>query len=152
VPWPGRFPTFQAEKLSPQVAVEALPCPKSMTEGVDAELYRTGPAPGKKFRVAEARDVIQGTLKSKLSGATYDPDSCAALSKDIADEIKQALKGKEWPRYKYVVHVVIAEQKGEGVQLACRCFWDDASDGYATDIFENKHLFAVASVYGVYFY
>ena len=40
-------------------------------------------------------------------------------------------------RYKFVVQVAIGEQRGEGVRMACRCFWDSDSDNYATDTFTN---------------
>ena len=64
----------------------------------------------------------------------------------------QELKEKDWPRYKYIVHCVIGENKGEGVKLACRCFWDSNTDAFAKESFENKSIFAVATVYGVYYY
>jgi tctex1 domain-containing protein 2 len=73
-------------------------------------------------------------------------------AKEIADDIKHELKGKNWPRYKYVVHVVIGEQKGEGIKVACRCFWDSNTDAFAKETYESKSIFAVASVYGVYYY
>ena len=64
----------------------------------------------------------------------------------------QELKELNWPRYKYIVHVVIGESKGEGVKLACRCFWDGNTDAFAKGSYENKSVFAVATVYGVYYY
>eukprot|EP00983_Pelagomonas_calceolata_P118089 1160470-Pelagomonas_calceolata.AAC.7 len=42
-----------------------------------------------------------------------------------------------WPRYKYAVQVFVGEQRGEGVRLACRGFWDPQTDSYAHDIFQN---------------
>lgn len=73
-------------------------------------------------------------------------------AREIADDIKHELKAQGWPRYKYIVHVVIGEQKGEGVRLACRCFWDSNTDALAKETYENKSIFAIASVYGVYYY
>ena len=55
-------------------------------------------------------------------------------------------------RYKFVVQVVIGEQRGEGVNMACRCFWDADTDNFAQDSFVNDSLFCVAAVYGVYLY
>ena len=40
-------------------------------------------------------------------------------------------------RYKFVVQVVIGEQRGEGVRMGARCFWDDNTDGYAQEVFQN---------------
>lgn len=55
-------------------------------------------------------------------------------------------------RYKFVVQVVIGEQRGEGVRMGARCFWDDNTDSYAQEVFQNDHLFCVAAAFGIYFY
>lgn len=119
---------------------------------VNAADYQVEPPYARKFKEADAKGIIQAVLKAKLSGVTYHPDNTSVWAKEIADDIKQELKERDWPRYKYVVHVVIGEQKGEGVKVACRCFWDSNTDAYAKDNFESKTLFAVASVYGIYLY
>ena len=36
-----------------------------------------------------------------------------------------------WPQ------VVIGEQRGEGVRMGCRCFWDPDTDAYAEDTYRN---------------
>ena len=40
-------------------------------------------------------------------------------------------------RYKYMVHVVIGQQRGEGVRMGCRCLWDQNTDNFASDTFVN---------------
>jgi Tctex-1 family len=60
--------------------------------------------------------------------------------------------GLELPRYKYVVQVVVGENKGEGARVSTRCMWDPATDALATESFTNDSLFAVATAYGVYLY
>lgn len=57
-----------------------------------------------------------------------------------------------YPRYKVLVHVLIGEQKGEGVRVATRCLWDAETDNYTSHTFLNDSLFAVATVYGIYYY
>lgn len=47
---------------------------------------------------------------------------------------------------------MIGEQKGEGIKVACKCFWDQNTDAFAKETFENKSVFAVATVYGAYYY
>ena len=70
-----------------------------------------------------------------------------------ADEIKSRIKSDlELPRYKIVVQVVIGEQRGEGVRMGCRCFWDPDADSYAEDTYRNDSLFCVAAAFGVYLY
>jgi hypothetical protein len=46
------------------------------------------------------------------------------LSRDIADSVKYKLKELNKARYKYVVQVVLGQQKGQGVQAGTKCFWD----------------------------
>lgn len=41
------------------------------------------------------------------------------------------------PRYKFVVQVVIGEQRGEGVRMGSRCFWDSETDNVASETFVN---------------
>ena len=70
--------------------------------------FQVQPSYAQKFKEPEAKDIISNVLKSKLAGAYYHPDNTSTWAKEIADDIKHELKAKEWPRYKYVVHVVIA--------------------------------------------
>lgn len=56
------------------------------------------------------------------------------------------------PRYKFLVQVIIGEQRGAGVRMASRCFWDPESDGMATDTFINDTMFCTATAWGIYLY
>ncbi|KAF0709502.1 hypothetical protein As57867_005879, partial [Aphanomyces stellatus] len=73
-------------------------------------------------------------------------------TKEIADAVKLQLKACEFPRCKYLVQVVIGEQRGEGVRMGCRCFWDSETDCYATETYTNDSLFCVATAFSVYLY
>uniref|UniRef100_A0AAX7SVX3 Uncharacterized protein n=1 Tax=Astatotilapia calliptera TaxID=8154 RepID=A0AAX7SVX3_ASTCA len=80
-------------------------------------------------------------------------------------------------KYKLVVQVVIGEQRGQGVKMSSRCFWDADTDSYAEDVFMNvsallshnfitrvrflkstlivlpqDSLFCVVAVFGSYYY
>lgn len=43
-------------------------------------------------------------------------------------------------RYKYVVQVVIGEQRGEGVRMGSRCFWDSETDNVASETYINVRM------------
>ncbi|CAM9668988.1 unnamed protein product, partial [Choristocarpus tenellus] len=64
-------------------------------------------------------------------------DHATAQTKKICDTIKDGLKGMNLDRYKYVVQVVIGEQRGAGVRMANRCFWDSDTDNCASETFMN---------------
>ena len=54
--------------------------------------------------------------------------------------------------YKILVHCVVGEQRGEGVRMGCKCFWDSDTDNYAEEMYITKQLFGVVTVYGLYQY
>ena len=98
------------------------------------------------------KEIIGSVLRDKLTGVVYHGDNTSLWCREISDEIKQKLKTLGLERYKFVVQVVIGEQKGEGVRMGCRCFWDPKTDNYAEEGFTNESIFAVAAAFGVYLY
>lgn len=126
------------------------------TEMADLETgpstYTIRPKFEKKFRPSLVKDIIHQVLKESLHEKQYNSEDARILSKEIGDSIQSRLKEFELDRYKYIVQVVIGEQRGEGVKMGCRCFWDSDTDNYAQDIYMNDTLFCVAAAYGVYYY
>lgn len=55
------------------------------------------------------------------------------------------------PRFKIICIVHIGQLNGQGMQLGSRCLWDSSADTFSSFEFRNKSLFAVGSVYGVYY-
>merc|ERR1719487_1033963 len=100
----------------------------------------------------KAREIIREVLHSKLEKATYNMETTQLLTRQVSDEIKDRLKDLLLPRYKIVVQVAIGEQRGQGVRMGSRCFWDADTDSYASETYSNESLFAVATAYGVYLY
>ncbi|KTF87687.1 hypothetical protein cypCar_00019495 [Cyprinus carpio] len=121
-----------------------------MDAGASAYLIR--PNYKDKFKAVLAKECIGEILREQLYGAQYDPEEAPALSRALADSIKNKLRDVGFDRYKLVVQVVVGEQRGEGVKMAARCFWDADTDSYAQDIFMNDSLFCVAAAFGVYYY
>eukprot|EP00735_Rhodelphis_limneticus_P008450 TRINITY_DN21450_c0_g1::TRINITY_DN21450_c0_g1_i1::g.10071::m.10071 TRINITY_DN21450_c0_g1::TRINITY_DN21450_c0_g1_i1::g.10071 ORF type:complete len:119 (-),score=2.16,sp/Q8WW35/TC1D2_HUMAN/56.03/1e-43,Tctex-1/PF03645.8/8.6e-28 TRINITY_DN21450_c0_g1_i1:507-863(-) len=105
-----------------------------------------------KFRPRAVKGIIHDVLTEKLSGVIYHAENTSQATRDIADEIKIRLKELNMERYKLVVQVVIGEQRGEGVRMGGRCFWDEETDNYAQDIYMNESLFCVAAAFGIYLY
>ncbi|GFN94408.1 TCTEX1 domain-containing protein 2 [Plakobranchus ocellatus] len=114
--------------------------------------YIIRPNFSQKFRPINVKEMIHVVLGEMLAGKTYNAEETTSWTKDIADTIKKRLKDMGHERYKFVVQVVIGEQRGEGVKMGCRCFWDSDTDNYAQDIFMNESLFCVAAAYGVFKY
>lgn len=92
------------------------------------------------------KQLISEVLQEKLEKATYQSDRASVLTKEIADAVKSKLKGAfrywtavysllptaytqvcwmravecNYARCKYVVQIVIGEQRGEGVRYGRR--------------------------------
>ncbi|XP_046573131.1 dynein light chain Tctex-type protein 2B-like isoform X1 [Haliotis rubra] len=105
-----------------------------------------------KFRPVTVKEMIHVVLAEHLTGKVYNSEETTELTKTISDDIKTKLKDLGYDRYKFIVQVVIGEQRGEGVKMACRCFWDSDTDNYAQDIFMNDSIFCVAAAFGVFYY
>jgi len=119
----------------------------------ETALYSVRPSFAEKFRPATVKTLIGAVLSERLADKSYNPELTAQWTREIADEIKNKLKNDlELPRYKFVVQVVVGEQRGEGVRMGCRCFWDADTDNYAEESYRNDSLFCVAAVFGSYLY
>jgi len=105
---------------------------------------------GQRASTAKMKECIAEVLQEMLKEHTYKQDEAPELTKQIADRVKNRLKLLELPRYKYMVQVVVGEQRGEGVRMGCRTFWDRDTDAYASETFTNDSIFCVATAYAVY--
>ncbi|XP_030678874.1 tctex1 domain-containing protein 2 isoform X3 [Nomascus leucogenys] len=94
-----------------------------------------------RFRPSVVKDCIHAVLKEELANAEYSPEEMPQLTKHLSENIKDKLKEMGFDRYKMVVQVVIGEQRGEGVFMASRCFWDADTDNYTHDVFMNVSVF-----------
>ncbi|XP_071952890.1 dynein light chain Tctex-type protein 2B-like [Antedon mediterranea] len=121
-------------------------------ETVIPNTYMLRPNFLQKFRQATVKETIHIVLNEELADKKYNSEDCSNWCKSISLEIKKRLKDLDLDRYKFIVQVVIGEQRGEGVKMGCRCFWDSDTDNYAQDIFMNESLFCVAAAFGVFYY
>uniref|UniRef100_A0AAQ4R5E6 Dynein light chain Tctex-type 2B n=1 Tax=Gasterosteus aculeatus aculeatus TaxID=481459 RepID=A0AAQ4R5E6_GASAC len=104
-------------------------------EGSDTYLIR--PNHQHKFKPAIVRECIREIVRERLSGKRYEPEEVTELSRSLAECIKDKVKNAGFDKYKLVVQVVIGEQRGEGVKMSSRCFWDADTDNHAEDVFIN---------------
>ncbi|XP_058043879.1 choline-phosphate cytidylyltransferase A isoform X1 [Ahaetulla prasina] len=102
-----------------------------------ARAYHLRPAFHHRFRSSMVKDCIREVLKEELANVQYNPEETGTRTKVLSELIRDRLKEKGFHRYKIVVQVVIGEQRGEGVNMAARCFWDADTDNYAQDVFIN---------------
>lgn len=107
--------------------------------------------PQQRFPVKTVEDIIQATLNEHLSDEQYEPTMCKQMAKALSEIIKSKVKKLGLKRYRFVVLVHIGQLNGQGLRIASRCLWDSGVDNSATWTLETSTLFAVGTVFGVYY-
>ena len=105
------------------------------------------------FPARSVEEHISRLLQVRLSGIRYNPERCKELSKSLAEEIKQDVKAHhKLMRYKLICVVNIGETGHQSTAcFGSRCLWNAKFDNFASSFYRNAQIFAVATIYGVYF-
>ena len=112
--------------------------------------YRMNPTEGETFPAQKVKVIIDDVLKDYLRQVKYDVRVCGKMSCAISNEIKERVKKLNLNRYRIVVHVILGEKKGQGVEYASRCIWDPSVDNYACSTYANDAISAICTVHGIY--
>ncbi|KAF0980877.1 hypothetical protein FDP41_012665 [Naegleria fowleri] len=115
-------------------------------------LFQLRPNFRHKFKSSEVKEIIKEVVTNRLKGKDYQMEQVQQWIKDICNEIRDKCMELKYERYKFIVNVMIGEQRGEGVKMGCRCFWDEDCDSYATHTFMNHSLFCSVTAFGIYNY
>ena len=116
--------------------------------------YRTEPNEDERFQAYKIEPKLYDLLKDALKGKKYNSIQSGTYSKELSQDIMREtrlLMNNASPRYKLVAHVVIGEPTGQDLRVGSRCIWDSAFDNTATAVYKNDSLFAVATVFAIYF-
>ncbi|XP_062509024.1 dynein light chain Tctex-type 5-like [Corticium candelabrum] len=108
--------------------------------------------PTTQFPTNVVRDIIESTFTEHLSDLQYDPNTCRQMSKTLSEIIKARVKKLGLKRYRFVVLVHLGQLRGQGLRIASRCLWDVEVDSEATWSMKNNSLFAVGTVFGIYYH
>lgn len=124
-----------------------------MTDTDDtSNTYQIRPKLQNRFRQAAVKECIHFVLNEELSGKIYNANEAGKWTKHISVLIKDKIKQLGYERYKFIVQVIIGEQRGEGVMAGSRCLWDSTTDNYASDVYLSETFFCVATAFGIYYY
>lgn len=107
--------------------------------------------PKRKFEAGKVKAIIDNVLSEQLKEEKYDPKASRQMTLTLAEIIKSSVKELNYERYKIVCMVSIGQLKEQGFRAGSRCCWDAKWDTFATGSFKNKSLFAIATVWGVYY-
>ncbi|XP_057386448.1 dynein light chain Tctex-type 5 isoform X3 [Balaenoptera acutorostrata] len=106
--------------------------------------------PTRNFPVVIVNHILKDVLTNYLQEEKYEPELCRQMTKTISEVIKAQVKDLMTPRYKLIVMVHIGQLTGQSILIGSRCLWDPKNDTFASYIFRNSSLFALANVYTVY--
>ncbi|NXO92280.1 TC1D4 protein, partial [Certhia brachydactyla] len=137
--------------LHRRVSFSGLPIFQPILKTRLENTYRIGPDKGCKFDAERVQRVLEGTLACALGTTVYSPQGSAPLAQSLTELLQNQAKEVVPPRYKLVCHVVLGQQSQQGLVVASRGLWNTETDSFASATFSNASLFAVATVYGVYF-
>ena len=93
------------------------------------------PDDDKRFVAYKVEHAMKDILTDALSDATYSAELCSAQTQKLCSKIKEKTKEMAFPRYKFVVQVIIGEDTEQSVQMASRCLWDQNTDNFAAASF-----------------
>lgn len=108
-------------------------------------------APDRKFPERNIRTMLKDVLTEHLAEVNYEANACRQLSKTISDVVKNRVKELSVQRYKIICVVHIGQLSNQAMRIGSRCLWDTNYDTYTSYEFKNGSLFAVATVFGIYF-
>ncbi|XP_074643345.1 dynein light chain Tctex-type 5-B-like isoform X2 [Tubulanus polymorphus] len=107
--------------------------------------------PPKKFQAEKVKKIIEEVLNTHLEGQAYDASQCSTKARALSQQIKAMVKELDFKRYKIIALVSIGEKKDQDVRAGSRCIWDVNRDTYASASYENRQIWAVGTVYGIYY-
>ncbi|XP_064624939.1 dynein light chain Tctex-type 5-like [Lineus longissimus] len=104
-----------------------------------------------KFLQNKVERIIGDVLEKNLKDCAYDSLIMKTESQKVSKMILERVKSLGWDRYRYVCTVSIGQQGKQAVKVTSRCVWDTSVDNSASGVFENSSIYAVATVFAVYF-
>ncbi|XP_076441240.1 dynein light chain Tctex-type protein 2B-like [Babylonia areolata] len=114
--------------------------------------FQLGPSsPHQVFRPHLLQPDMQRILWHHLHDKAYNSQEAPELCKRLADAIKDKASRLDLPRYKFVSDVMIGQKQDQGLITGSRCLFDESRDNFVSASYENKSLFAVATLYGLYY-
>jgi len=113
--------------------------------------YKVGPNEDEKFNRCTVQNKLANILESFLAGEKYDEKKSPIMARNLTEVIRGRMRELAFPRYKIVVNVMIGHNNGQGMNCSSKFLWDDKNDNFATATYKGGNLFAIASVYGLFF-
>ena len=104
------------------------------------------------FSRVQVEQMLNQNLQNYLADlASYNAALSSLIVSELANKIKDNVKSLGYHRYKFVVQVHLGESRQQGIEVASRAIWNPTTDNMASVTVNHKGMFAVATVYGIYY-
>lgn len=97
------------------------------------------------------KGVTEDVLDTYLKHKKYDSKTSGVLACSLSTVIKERLKNLKLRRYKFVCQVVIGQSERQDVCVGSRCLWMTETDTHQQAKYSNESLFAVVTIFAIYF-
>lgn len=96
---------------------------------------------------------MQKVIEDRINNATITDEQLPALTKEMADKCKNAVKSLDFDRrYKYMVQSLVGQNKGHGIRQGTRQFWDETKDDLVSVTVVKEGFFVAVTCFAVYLY
>ncbi|CAL8467995.1 g7533 [Coccomyxa elongata] len=90
-------------------------------------------------------------MKERMHGHVYDPVKGSQQAKQLAEDLREQIKGLGFDRHKLIIQVTVGQKAGQAQNVASRCLWDPRTDGAVSEEYANESLYCLCQVYCLYF-
>ena len=92
-------------------------------------------------------------IDKRLANQPPSEHEISSLVKELAEESKKQVRGLcKDGRYKYLIQVIVGLNKGQGVRMGSRQFWDKNTDNFATVTVIKENIFITVTAFALYLY
>ncbi|KAM8931048.1 dynein light chain Tctex-type 4 [Pelodytes ibericus] len=134
-----------------RVSFSGLPLFQPIKEAQYENTYKTCPDPDCRFNPGTVQKALESILTSYLGDTKYSSLTCGQLTQNLSDLIRSKVKEICPSRYKVVCNVFLGQMGQQGVKVASRSLWDEQNDNFASAMYTNGSVFAVALVHAFYY-
>ena len=104
----------------------------------------------RKFRLEEVEPILFKFLKDNLECTSYDPQECRELSKELCEELIDAVKSIKYPGCKLVSMVTIGQKDKQAITINSWSLINKDMDTYSSVYYTNGSLFAVSMIFAIF--
>ncbi|XP_031616475.1 tctex1 domain-containing protein 1 [Contarinia nasturtii] len=126
-----------------------------MTESRHNSLVRLLPTyrlePKNPFNTEKCENILKHVFETAFDEFEYTAEAAEEKVSKLSQQILTQTRKLNFDRYKLICVVSIVQNSMQGLCAYHRCLWEKKFDKIATHVYETPNLFAIATIYGLYF-